>query len=180
MKNVSLPAPPTASWDEKSGQEKTLLTASTAPNAQPLDAAFLGRLYKTVAWCVVFGAVLVYLSFSSHGATIAAKWTVSFVCGALIGGLLLKSQEVVVTSALHLMQQANSIGKSASKLVWLLVPLKYLLVTIVLAVTIKSGWLNVFGVALGFFTVQLIITAKIIGLVLSKRVRSVREVYIEE
>ena len=63
---------------------------------------------------------------------------------------------------------------------WLLVPLKYLLVTIVLAVTIKSGWLNVFGLALGFFVVQLIITAKIVGLVLSKRVRSVREVYIEE
>lgn len=178
MKNVSLPAPPTASWEKS--EDKTAKAAPSASKMQPLDAAFLGRLYRAVFWCVALGAVLVYLSFSSYGATVAAKWTASFVVGALIGGLLLKSQEIVVSSALQWMQEKNQTSKAVSKLMWLLVPLKYLLVTIVLAVTIKSGWLNVFGLALGFFVVQLIITAKIIGLVLSKRVRSVREVYIEE
>ena len=79
MKNVSLPAPPTASW-EKSGAEKTTGSVSTAPKMQPLDAAFLGRLYRTVCWCGALGAVMVYLGFSSYGATVAMKWTASF-CG---------------------------------------------------------------------------------------------------
>ena len=183
MSKIFVPPAPTAAWENATERKpdilgQTLVSSSSASaRLAPWDAAFLCRLYRSIGW---FGIVMALLAYS---ATARLSVAVSFASGVGLGALLLKSQEIFVRRALRPKNSPKYKGKYKGwdRLipVWVMLPVKYVLVTLLLGWGIRNGIVAPIVMSFGFIAVQLVIAAKAIGYVLARRVRSVREVYID-
>ena len=89
-----------------------------------------------------------------------------------MGMALLASQSFLVRRALAGGDVRKRLGW------WLLAPVKYLGVALLLGAAIRSGALAASWLAAGFVCVQFVIGAKVVGWVLSRQVKSVREAYV--
>lgn len=151
------------------------MPSSSAPTRlAPLDAAFLCRIYRSMGW---FGIVMSFLAYSAFRSVPIA---VSFASGIGLGALLLKSQEIFVRRALRPKNAPAYEGWDKKIPVWLMLPAKYLLVTALLGYAIRNGIVAPIVLSFGFIAAQVVIAAKVIGYILASRVRSVREVYIDQ
>jgi predicted lipid-binding transport protein (Tim44 family) len=183
MKKIILPSPPQPTFlvrPVSTNQDGFSPTPNTrvensdqaaSNRLAPLDAAFLRRVHRTTLW---FGALI---TLCVLGVTHSMLITTSFGGGALLGGLLLKSQEITVSRALR--KPASSKKNWAAILPMSLAPLvKYLLVGVLLSVLFHRGHLHVAAFATGIMVVQFVVVAKVIGRLMARQMRSVREVYI--
>ncbi len=174
---------PVPSWerDEKpqvAGERSREARASGGPpgaasSARGLDAAFLCRLHVTVAW---FGALSTLLVALSTGPSGSKAW-LSYAGGLLLSWALLGAQAFLVQKALG---PGRSGRRDARKMLWwLLVPVKYLGVAALLAWMLRSAGLFASWIALGFGVVQFLMAAKVVGLVLKRQMKTVRQAYVE-
>ncbi len=164
MSKILVPAAPdvefSARASEKSGEART-----SAPKAQsPLDAAFLARIYRSMAW---FGAVLVVLAAlgTKNGAIVA-----SLASGLVLAALLLRAHEIGVRALMRPKEQLG--GFDARLILALLLPLKFVLIVAVLAVLNGFGLILPAILALGFFAGQLVIVAKVVGWMLTRAAKN--------
>lgn len=183
MKKITLPAPPQPTFPvgplstDRDGfsvvrNAREELSQAAPKQLAPLDAAFLRRVHRTTLW---FGALITLCVFVvTHSMLITA----SFGGGALLGGMLLVSQEMIVRRALR--KPASPKAKWANVIpMWLLMPVKYLAVGVVLSVLFNHQMLHVGAFATGIMVVQFVIVAKVAGRLMARQMRSVREVYIQ-
>jgi hypothetical protein len=140
----------------------------------PLDAAFLSRTHVTTLW---LGALLTWCAYVLTQNYLV---TLSFATGAVLGALLLKSQEMFVRRLIRPKDAPPYSGWDALIPLWALLPLKYTFIIAGIALLFRYQMIHPVAFAVGVMTVQLVIVAKVIGRILSPRVRSVREVYISK
>ena len=133
-----------------------------APNAlSPLDAAFLGRIYKSMLW---FGAIVcLVMAFALKTAPAIG----SFIGGYILAVVLLRVHEVSIRGILRPKNELG--GLDARLLVVLLLPLKFVLIAAVLMGWNLTGTLQPAPLAGGFFAAQLVIVAKVVGWLLAKK-----------
>lgn len=133
--------------------------------AAPLDAGFLGRTYITTLW---MGTVF---SICAWGMTQSLVATGSFIGGALLGALLLKSQELFVRSVIA--PRSGVVEKTWISKVPLLVllPLKYILVALTFSFFISRGWFQPVAFIAGFLMEQVVIVSKVIGRAAANQLR---------
>ena len=168
MSNLVPPAP-VGSWTEREGKGTSVEQAparNAASMSRTLDAAFLCRLHRSCLW---FGGLCTLLVAA---ATANAQPTWSYAAGVLLGMALLASQSFLVQKALAGGDVRKRLGW------WLLAPLKYLGVALLLGAAIRSGVVSAPWFAAGFVCTQFVIGAKVGGWVLSRQMKSVREVYV--
>ncbi len=147
--------------------------SSAVSPARGLDAAFLCRLHLTIAW---FGALSTLLVASSARQSGSKAW-LSYLSGLLLSWALLGAQGFLVQRAL---QPGHRGRRDAKKMLWwLLVPVKYLGVAALIAWMLKGAQLSAGWIALGFGIVQFLMAAKVVGLVLKRQVKTVRQAYVE-
>jgi hypothetical protein len=171
---------PIPSWErsEKSGSvgsegaQPLEAISSAVPKSHGLDAAFLCRLHRTIAW---FGALATFL-VAVMTAQLGQKPTLAFVSGLLIGWGLLATQSFIVGRTLS--RGRSTKERSRKMLWWLLVPVKYLAVAALLGWLLDVAKLPATWLAFGFVIVQMMLFAKVMGHILSGSVRTVRQVYI--
>jgi len=176
MKKVSLPAPPLPDFFEASTRTQNLSHDRPASKLAPLDAAFLRRTCYTTIW---FGALL---SLCVYGATRSILVATSFATGAVLSVLLLKSQEMFVQRLARSKSNSPDVIEYSNPLfrlpLWVLLPLKYLLVALLIAMGLRYRILVPAAFAAGFTTLQIVIFARVLGRLMAHRMRSVREVYV--
>lgn len=180
MRTFNLPAPPQPSFTNSPAlpHSDSSRTASkpgspSAPQLAPLDAAFLNRVLTTTLW---FGALLALLVF---GATRSLPATLSFAAGAGLSLVLLKSQEMFVRRVLRGKDAPAYAGWDARIPLAILLPAKYLLVAAGIGLSLRYQLLVPAAFAAGFTLLQIVVSARVAGRVMSQRVRSVREVYVQ-
>lgn len=163
MSKIAVPAAPTVELkarDEQSGE----MRASASKTLSPLDAAFLSRVYRSMAW---FGAVITVLAVVG---TRSAPVVSSLLAGLVLAALLLRAQEVGVRT---LMRPASQLGGLDARLILVLVlPLKFLVLGGALFALQSFGLIDPGVLALGFFAGQLVIVAKVAGLMLARAVKN--------
>ncbi len=125
--------------------------------AAPLDAQFLGRTYVTTLW---MGLVF---SICAWGITRSYIATGSFVWGALLGALLLKSQEIFVRRVIAPRSGIVEGSWDARIPIAVLLPLKYILIGLTFSFLINRNWLNPIAFTVGFLMEQVVIFSKVIG-----------------
>lgn len=172
---------PVPSWERAAkagsvgdgGAKPAGATSSAVPKSHGLDAAFLCRLHLTIAWFGALSTALLAAGTLKSGPT---AW-ISYAAGLLLSWALLTSQAFLVQRAL----KPGARGRRDAKkmLWWLLVPVKYLGVAALIAWMLKSAHLSAALIALGFGVVQFLMAAKVVGLVLKRQVKTVRQAYIE-
>ncbi len=150
------PAPIAARESEKSGEAQ----ASASKTSSPLDAAFLGRIYRSMLW---FGAVLVVLVALGLK---SAPATTSYAAGLVLAALLLRTQELAVRALMRPKEQLG--GFDARLILVLLLPLKFVLMAAALFALNYFGLIQAAYLALGFFAGQLVIVAKVAGWMLAR------------
>lgn len=141
---------------EKSGDVR----ASASKTSSPLDAAFLGRIYRSMLW---FGVVLTILA--AYG---LKSWpaTTSFVAGIVLAAVLLRAQEIGVRA---LMRPAEKMGGMDARLfLVLLLPLKFVVMVVALATLNYFKLIAPAYLAIGFFAGQLVIVAKVVGWMMTR------------
>ncbi|MBW3637405.1 MAG: hypothetical protein KY445_13230 [Armatimonadetes bacterium] len=161
MSKILVPAAPTLEpAARQSGEER----ASASKTQSPLDAAFLGRIYRSMAW---FGVVLVVLAAlgTKNGAIVA-----SLTSGLVLAALLLRAQEIGVRALMRPSEQLG--GFDARLILILLLPLKFVLIVGVLAALNYFGLILPAILALGFFAGQLVIVAKVVGWMLTRAAKN--------
>lgn len=125
--------------------------------AAPLDAEFLGRTYITTLW---MGTVFSICAWGITRSTIA---TGSFLWGALLGALLLKSQEIFVRRVIA-PRSGIVVGSWDARIpIAVLLPLKYILIGLTFSFLISRGWLHPIAFTIGFLMEQVVIVSKVIG-----------------
>lgn len=147
------------------------------PAASPsrgLDAAFLCRLHLTVAWFGALSTALIAQATAKSGST---AW-VSYASGLLLSWALLATQAFLVQRALKPGTGGRRVAKKM--LWWLLVPVKYLGVAALIAWMLRSAHLSASLIAVGFGVVQFVMASKVVGLVLKRQVKTVRQAYVED
>jgi hypothetical protein len=177
MKTPSIPPVPLASWEREAPRttdNSERVSSSASTSLAPLDAAFLSRTFGTIAWFGLVFSGLVYAATASISAALSS------VAGAVLGALLLKSQEIIVRRILRPKSAPAYEGWDRRIPLWVLLPVKYVLVTLAMGLGFHFHLLLPAFVGAGFIAVQFVLTAKVAGRILSGRVRSVREVYIEK
>ena len=171
---VSLPAPPTPSFDGKPFDvESTQLNAlsTRTPRAKrftPFGIEFFGRVEKTSLW---FGALLCALTWSISQSR-NATW--SFALGCVVSILMLRSQVWFVTSLVRPKSEGRA---NASKMLWIVQPFKYAILALLLAWTLNAKILNPAVFALGVSLAPFVIVAKAMGRVFAFNARPLAEVY---
>lgn len=180
MKSFNLPAPPQPTFSgntsllrSDASQAASESRTPAASQLAPLDAAFLSRVLMTTLW---FGALLMLIVF---GATRSLAATLSFGAGAGLSLILLKSQEMFVRRVLRAKDAPAYSGWDASVPLGVLLPLKYLLIAVGIYFSLRYQLLVPAAFAAGFTLLQIVVTARVAGRVLSQRVRSVHEVYVQ-
>ena len=154
-----------------SGAKPAGANSSAVPKSLGLDAAFLCRLHRTIAW---FGALAILLVASATSKSGTAP-VLAFASGLGLGWALLGTQAFIVMRTLS----GGSPRERRKKMLWwLAVPLKYLLVAMLLGWLLNAARLPATWLALGFGIVQLVLFCKVAGYVLSGSVRTVRQAYI--
>jgi len=125
--------------------------------AAPLDAEFLGRTYITTLW---MGTVF---SICAWGITRSYIATGSFLWGALLGALLLKSQEIFVRRVIAPRSGIVAGSWDARIPIAVLLPLKYILIGLTFSFLISRNWLHPIAFTIGFLMEQVVIVSKVIG-----------------
>jgi hypothetical protein len=169
MSKILVPNPPLPAGEVKNENS----VGASAPKSKkdtpskkdsPLDAAFLGRIYRSMLWFGAFITILAALGLR-EGAAVS-----SIVAGMALAAVLLRAQEIGVRA---LMQPKEKMGGMDARLFMvILLPIKFLLIVVVLATLnyfklIAPGYL-----ALGFFVGQLVIVAKVVGWMMTRSVRN--------
>jgi hypothetical protein len=181
MSKINIPAAPLPSYAEATAAQKTRETDQpqhsqrTEPASKtlaPLDAAFLRRSY----WSLALVGTLLTIAVAIWSRSLILSLSVAE--GILMGGLLIKSQELVVRQVLQPLQSLPSTGMKSIMPLAVLLPLKYLALGGILIVLWQVQKINLIGFGFGFMTVQVVLLARLIGRVLHSRMRSVNEVYV--
>lgn len=155
MSKILVPEAPqlpiSARGDKKPGDAPTVALKSQSP----LDAAFLARIYRSMAW---FGAILVVLvGLGLQSVPLAA----SFAGGIVLAAFLLRAQEIAVRAIMRPAAQMG--GMDARVFLVFLLPLKFVLMVGMLAALNYFGMIRPAFLAMGFFAGQLVIVAKVVG-----------------
>lgn len=171
---------PVPSWEREgqmagsvgiSGAKPAGASSSAVPKSLGLDAAFLCRVHRTVLWFGAFAILLVALITAKQG----RAPVLAFASGLGIGWALLGAQAFIVRRTLS---GGSARERQRKMLWWLLVPLKYLLVALLLGWLLNAAKLPATWLALGFGMVQLVLFCKVAGHVLNGSVKTVRQAYI--
>ncbi len=174
MKSNLVPPAPLPSWETQAPRVPDNGDKSSASTSfTPLDAAFLSRTFVTIGWFGSLLAVFTYIATASIGAAF------SFAAGAWMAALLLKSQEILVRRLLRSKSAPPYDGWDRKIPLWVLLPLKYVVVVGALGWGVSSHLLLPMYFCGGFGAAQVAMIAKVLGRFLNGRVRSVREVYID-
>ena len=157
MSKILVPEAPVVIGSSQQSDEARVAAPS------PLDAAFIGRIYRSMAW---FGATLIVLIALGLKQIPA---TTSFAGGVLLAALLLRAHEVGVRA---LMRPKEQLGGFDSRLILVfLLPLKFALMAAALWAMNHFGLIEAPFLALGFFAGQLVIVAKVAGWMLNRAVK---------
>jgi len=180
MRTFNLPAPPQSSFSgspslstSEASRAASSKRSSATSQIAPLDAAFLSRVLVTTLW---FGALLALLVY---GITRSFPATWSFAGGAGLSLVLLKSQEMFVRRVLRAKDAPVYNGWDARLPLAVLLPGKYLLIAAGIYVSLRFQIMVPAAFAAGFTLLQVVVTARVAGRVMSQRVRSVHEVYVQ-
>jgi hypothetical protein len=157
MSKFLVPEAPVAS---RQGKQLSDVRASASKTISPLDAAFLSRIYRSMAW---FGVVLIVLTAFGLNSLPA---TSSFAAGIVLAALLLRTQELAVRALMRPKEQLG--GFDARLILVLLLPLKFVLMAAALFALNYFGLIQAAYLALGFFAGQLVIVAKVAGWMLAR------------
>lgn len=141
--------------------ENSVPARMVAPKMSALDAAFLARIYRSMAW---FGAVLIVLVALGTQST---PVTASFASGILLAAFLLRAQEIGVRALLRPSEQLG--GFDARLILIFALPLKFVLMAGALYALHYFGLILPALLALGFFAGQLVIVAKVIGWAMTRK-----------
>jgi len=178
---VEVPAPPQASFEKNSERERrdaaktgaaTVGISAASQRIAPLDAAFLGRVYRVNA---IFGAILTTALGIWSGSVGAA---LSCAVGVTIGLLLLKTQELFVRRVIRPLTWPAYEGPDKKLPLWLIVPGKYALAAAAILLLRHTELLNYGAFAGGFAAVQMTLLSMALGRLMARR-RSIREVYVQ-
>ncbi len=155
MSKILVPDAPQLPIVER-GHKKSGDVSAVAPKKQSLlDAAFLSRIYRSMAW---FGAILIVLVALGIQ---TAPATISFASGILLAALLLRAQEIGVRA---LMRPSEQLGGFDARLILVfLLPLKFVLMAGALYALSYFRLVLPAFLAVGFFAGQLVIVAKVVG-----------------
>lgn len=160
MSKILVPEAPVAAQNER----KSGAVRASASKTSPLDAAFLSRIYRSMAW---FGAILVaLLAIGLRNAPV----TVSFAGGIVLAALLLRTQEVAVRALMRPKEQLG--GFDARLILVFALPLKFVVMGAALFALNYFGLIRAGFLALGFFAGQLVIVAKVAGWMIQRAAKS--------
>jgi hypothetical protein len=180
MNKGLVPLAPTGNWPEREkdnpgGLGQIEPARSAASMSQALDAAFLCRLQLSALWFGAFCTLLV----AGGTPTLGGRPALSYGAGVLLGMALIASQAFLVGRTLRPTRPGESKKEAHKRLAWwLLLPVKYLAVALLLGAGIRNGWVQAPWLGAGFICVQFVLGAKVVGYVLSRQMKSVREAYI--
>jgi hypothetical protein len=169
-----VPAAPVAGFDITASSNNQVKASPASKQIAPLDAAFLGRTYRTCLWFSAVMTLCVYLIFQ------APMFTWSFGGGALLATLLLKSQEMFVRRLVRPKDAPPYEGWDAEFPLWILVPLKYVIIIAALAWLFRMHLIHPVGAVLGVGIIQFAIVSKVIGRMVSQKMRPLNEVYVRK
>ena len=102
--------------------------------------------------------------------------TLSFAGGAVLGALLLKSQEIFVRRVIRPKDASTAHGLDTRIPIALLLPVKYIIIGVAFALLLDRDLLQPVAFAIGFMTLQIVIVSKVLGRLLAHRIRPVSEV----
>ncbi len=155
MKNLTIPPAPVGAARPKPQTQTKPSVPGRAQAASPLDAAFVGRVYRSMLWFGIVCTVLAAFAFQD------VAGVGSFVGGLVLSAVLLRSQEVSVRALLQ--PREKLMGLDARLAMVLLLPVKFIGVVLILVVFNALGLLKPGPLALGFTAGMLVLVAKFVG-----------------
>lgn len=149
------------------------------PLQTPLDPAFIHRVYITTFYLGLIWTACAW------GITRSIPATGSFVGGLLMGVLLLKSQELLVSLVVAprsktdaSSKEENDSSKGNQRREWLsripialMLSLKYIVIGLAFNFVIARDWLRPEALVIGFLTVQVVILSKVVGRMMHNRLK---------
>jgi hypothetical protein len=189
MKKASIPAPPQPSFHFSaahspamhSGEAGTSFSSTSRTSLPvPLDTEFLRRVTHTSWWV---GAVF---AFVVYAVTKSAFLAWSFAAGEALSIVMLYSQRVFVgrlASALASTRESVAEARPEKRLrapAWIFLPAKYLLLGLLIWVLLRYDLIQPFAFVMGVPLVQVVITAKVLGRMMTQNRTSIREAYVEK
>ena len=178
MSKIPVPAPPLASLEENEGTSAATTRNQGAMPFQkvaPLDAEFLGRVYR---FAPRFGTLLaICVAVISRSAAL----TLSFVAGFATGLLLLKTQEMLVRRVVRPKSWPAYDGPDKKIPVWAIVPGKYALIIAAILLMHRTELLNFVAFAGGCLVMQFVVLSMAWGRLKANRAghRSLNEIYVQ-
>lgn len=161
MKDGLVPPPPLGLTPGLSSGRTAAAETAAARKPAKLDGAFLARVYRSMLW---FGLLLTVLVGSASKQVPPA---VSLAAGVALAALLLRTQEVLVGAVMR--PKSETAGIDARLLMALTLPLKYIIVIGSLFALDHFQLIKPMYLGIGFFAGQLVIIAKVAGVVLANR-----------
>jgi hypothetical protein len=155
MSKFAVPSAPHLEMEARTEKQSGDVRASASKTSSPLDAAFLGRIYRSMLW---FGVVVTVLAaIASKNAAVVS----SLVAGLVLAAVLLRAQEIGVRA---LMRPATQMGGMDARLfLVLLLPLKFILIVGMLAALNYFRLIQPIILTVGFFAGQVVIVGKLAG-----------------
>ncbi|HEX8237950.1 MAG TPA: hypothetical protein VF600_18565 [Abditibacteriaceae bacterium] len=188
MKQWTLPAPPQSSFEGSTsgrGNEDAVArqrgpggsagdgSFAASKGVAPLDAAFVRRSLFATLWLGALGAACVYaISASSFLA-------LSFGLGAALSAVLLLSQVWFVRRVLAGRSQEPYRGWDKNLPMWLVVPLKYVLIGGAIAWMFEQSFFQPFAFGMGVLTVHIAIMARVAGRIAAFTRKPLAERYLQ-
>lgn len=163
MSSPLIPPVPAPTFAREPKEAPAPVFEEAAPSKLPpaLDGDFLKRTYRSMAFfCGLMGVCALF------------GWKPLLESGSFIGGMalaavLLRVQETVLRAVMRPKSQLG--GFDPRLAVMLTLPLKYLAIIGLLVALNSAGWLSPAPLALGFFLAQLVIVAKVLGLMATRK-----------
>ncbi len=190
MKKASIPAPPQPSFHfsaanspaKNPGETGTSFSSSSSLKSlpAPLNLEFLHRVARTSWWV---GAVF---AFVVYAVTKSAFLAWSFAAGEALSIVLLYSQQAFVerlTSALVSTRESVAKPQPEKRLrfaTWVLLPAKYVLLGVLIWGLLRYDLIQPLAFVMGVPLVQVVITAKVVGRMMTQNRTSIREAYVEK
>lgn len=165
---VSLPPPPAPSFDADAPLRSSTRVRVRRKRITPFGVEFFGRVQKTSLW---FGALWCAVAWVYSG-----SWNVvaSLALGCAVSMVMLHSQ---VWSVTKLIRPKSEGGGYATRMMWVVQPLKYGVLMVLLWWALRVQMLNAAMFALGVFLTPFVILAKAIGRAISFEMKSIAEAY---
>ena len=164
MSKSLVPPAPQPSFSAARDKQSGVAADVASKSKSPLDAAFLGRIYRSILW---FGTLMMVLSAPLFG---YPAGVLSFAGGVGLAALLLRSQEILVRAALRPQEKIVTLDPRLAMV--LALPIKVMIVAAGLGVLYRFELLSIGALAAGFFAGQAVILAKIAGWWLVRRAKS--------